>query len=56
MGLDGNNSWGAHTLDKYSLLDREYGCGFTLRPYTPGADRLDELVGRGPHRLDAGKP
>ncbi len=56
MGLGGNDSWGARTLDKYSLLESEYHYGFTLRPYTPGAGRLEELVGRGPRPRPAGAP
>ena len=50
MGLGGDDSWGARTLDKYSLLDRAYRYRFTLRPYTPEAGRLDQLVSRAPHR------
>ena len=47
MGLGGNDSWGARPLRKYSLTEPRYGYGFTLYPYTPGAGRLDELIGRG---------
>ena len=47
MGVGGNDSWGARTLDTYSLLDSSYRYRFTLRPYTPAAGRLDELVSRG---------
>ena len=32
MGVGGDDSWGAHTLDKYSLLETEYEFGFRLSP------------------------
>lgn len=48
MGLGGNDSWGARTLEKYSLAESEYRYRFTLRPYTPRPGRLDELVDRSP--------
>ena len=46
MGVGGNDSWGARTLEKYSLTGAAYRYRFTLRPYTPGGGRLDELVDR----------
>ena len=50
MGVGGNDSWGARTLQRYSLAEPRYRYRFTLRPYTPGAGRLDELIGRGTGR------
>ena len=32
MGVGGDNSWGAHTLEKYSLMADSYRHAFTLRP------------------------
>ena len=46
MGVGGDDSWGKRTLMKYSLTDTNYSYGFTLLPYSPGNDRLDELVSR----------
>lgn len=46
MGVGGDDSWGKRTLSKYSLADTHYNYGFTLLPYSPDANRLDDLVGR----------
>jgi beta-galactosidase len=46
MGVGGDDSWGKHTLSKYSLTEMNYNYGFTLIPYVPGKNRLDELVSR----------
>ena len=32
MGLGGDNSWGAHTHDKYKLTDKEYRYSFIIEP------------------------
>jgi beta-galactosidase len=35
MGLDGDNSWGAHTHDEYKLFaDRDHSYTYRLRPVT----------------------
>jgi len=46
MGVGGDDSWGKHTLSKYSLTDTSYRYSFTLVPYLPDAGRLDSLVDR----------
>ena len=46
MGVGGDDSWGKHTLSRYSLTETNYNYGFTLIPYAPGDGRLDELVSR----------
>ncbi|MGI9221278.1 MAG: glycoside hydrolase family 2 TIM barrel-domain containing protein [Woeseiaceae bacterium] len=46
MGVGGDDSWGKHTLSKYSFTDSEYGYGFTLIPYRPGDGRLEALTRR----------
>ena len=46
MGVGGDDSWGKHTLSKYSFTDSSYGYGFTLIPYQPSDGRLAELVRR----------
>ncbi len=46
MGVGGDDSWGKHTLSKYSLVETEYQYGFTIVPYTPGDGRLNELTSR----------
>jgi beta-galactosidase len=46
MGVGGDDSWGKHTLSKYSLTAATYGYGFTLIPFQPGDGRLDELTRR----------
>ena len=46
MGVGGDDSWGKHTLSKYSLTDTSYRYSFSLLPYMPGAGRLDSLVER----------
>ena len=46
MGVGGDDSWGAHTLQKYTLNETAYNYAFTLLPYTPGSSRLDQLVER----------
>jgi beta-galactosidase len=46
MGVGGDDSWGKHTLSKYSLTELEYRYGFTLVPYKPGTDDLDRLTRR----------
>ena len=46
MGVGGDDSWGKRTLEKYSLTERTYNYKFTLRPYSPGSELLDELVAR----------
>jgi beta-galactosidase len=33
MGVGGNNSWGAMTIDKYRLLEPRYSYSFRLRPF-----------------------
>jgi beta-galactosidase len=38
MGVGGDTSWGAHTHDKYSLLENEYTYGFVIIPI----DKLPE--------------
>ena len=44
MGIGGDDSWGAHTLQKYTLNATSYEYGFTLLAYTP--ERLEKLVAR----------
>jgi len=46
MGVGGDDSWGKHTLSKYSLTEARYQYGFTLIPYVPGDNRLNELTSR----------
>ncbi len=46
MGVGGDDSWGKHTLSKYSLTEMEYRYGFTMIPYVPGDGRLDKLTSR----------
>jgi beta-galactosidase len=46
MGVGGDDSWGKHTLSKYSLTELEYSYGFTLVPYNPGDDSLNRLTQR----------
>ena len=46
MGIGGDDSWGAHTLQKYMLNETAYSYGFTLLPFAPDGGRLDELVER----------
>ena len=46
MGVGGDDSWGKHTLSKYSLTDTSYRYSFSLLPYRPDAGRLDSLVER----------
>ena len=46
MGVGGDDSWGAHTLQKYTLNETAYNYAFTLLPYSPGSSRLDQLVER----------
>jgi beta-galactosidase len=46
MGVGGDDSWGKHTLSKYSLTEMEYRYGFTFIPYVPSDGRLDELTSR----------
>jgi beta-galactosidase len=46
MGVGGDDSWGKHTLSKYSLTEMEYRYGFTIIPYVPSDGRLDELTSR----------
>jgi beta-galactosidase len=35
MGVGGDDSWGKRTLMKYSLTEKRYSYGFTLRPFNP---------------------
>jgi len=44
MGVGGNNSWGAQTIDKYRLLDQSYRYSFRLRPFRGTADTAAELA------------
>ena len=46
MGVGGDDSWGKHTLSKYSLTELEYSYGFTIIPYHPDEGRLNELTRR----------
>jgi len=46
MGVGGDDSWGKHTLSKYSLTDASYRYSFSLYPYRPETGRLDSLVDR----------
>lgn len=46
MGVGGDDSWGKHTLSKYSLGETGYSYGFTLLPYVPGEGRLGKLIRR----------
>jgi len=46
MGVGGDDSWGKHTLSKYSLTEKSYRYSFSLLPYRPDAGRLDSLVER----------
>ncbi len=32
MGVGGNNSWGAHTMEKYKLMDKKYKYSFLISP------------------------
>jgi beta-galactosidase len=34
MGVGGDDSWGKRTLMKYSLTEKVYSYGFTIRPFT----------------------
>ena len=38
MGVGGDNSWGARTLDKYTLPAKDYSYSLQLRPFTRGMD------------------
>ena len=44
MGVGGDDSWGKRTLQKYSLNEREYRYGFTIRPTSTAT--LENLVNR----------
>jgi len=46
MGVGGDDSWGKHTLSKYSLTDTSYRYSFSLLTYKPDDGRLDRLVER----------
>jgi beta-galactosidase len=46
MGVGGDDSWGKRTLHKYSLNNTDYRYQFTLIPYAPDGDRLNDLVRR----------
>lgn len=46
MGVGGDDSWGKKTLMKYSLTEMRYSYGFTIQPYAPARNRLDDLVSR----------
>jgi beta-galactosidase len=46
MGVGGDDSWGKHTLSKYSLTELEYSYGFTIIPYRPDEGRLNKLTRR----------
>jgi len=35
MGVGGDDSWGKHTLQKYSLNRKNYSYGFTIKPFAP---------------------
>jgi beta-galactosidase len=35
MGVGGNDSWGAHPLEKYKLMEKKYEYSFILRPVEP---------------------
>jgi beta-galactosidase len=40
MGVGGDDSWGKRTLMKYSLAEKEYRWGFTVRPF--GSEASDQ--------------
>ena len=44
MGVGGNNSWGAQTLDRYRLLDRSYAYSYRLRPFAMDESAPAELA------------
>lgn len=46
MGVGGDDSWGKHTLSRYSLTETRYQYGFTLIPYARDDNRLNELTNR----------
>lgn len=46
MGVGGDDSWGKRTLMQYSLTEKHYSYGFTLLPYAPRKNHLDDLVSR----------
>lgn len=46
MGVGGDDSWGKHTLSKYSLTELQYSYGFTLVPYDPSDGGLNRLTSR----------
>jgi beta-galactosidase len=48
MGVGGNNSWGAETIDQYRLLDASYRYSFRLRPFRGGQAEAATLARRPP--------
>jgi beta-galactosidase len=44
MGVGGNNSWGAETLDRYRLLDTSYRYAFRLRPFDAAQEDPAEVA------------
>jgi beta-galactosidase len=48
MGVGGNNSWGAETIDQYRLLDSSYRYSFRLRPFRGGQAEAAALARRPP--------
>jgi beta-galactosidase len=44
MGLGGNNSWGAETIDKYRLLEPAYRYSFRLRAFRSDREKPDVLA------------
>jgi beta-galactosidase len=44
MGVGGNNSWGAQTIDKYRLLDSSYSYSLRLRPFRGEQDDAARLA------------
>jgi beta-galactosidase len=46
MGVGGDDSWGKHTLSRYSLTELQYRYGFTLFPYNPSDGGLNRLTSR----------
>jgi beta-galactosidase len=44
MGVGGDNSWGAHTHDRYSLKDNEYSYGFMIIPLDINRNLLEAVL------------
>ena len=43
MGVGGDTSWGLRTLQKYSLAEKSYRYGFTIRPFNPAKENPSDF-------------